>query len=84
MRIVGHLTRYAQRRALGLPSLRMPECRYMMRRGGRTPGECSGTAWSRDTKMVVRVYGRYKPSAEERREWEAIAAAQDAARARGV
>ena len=37
-----------------------------------------------DTTMVVKVYGRYKPSAEERRAWEQIAAAQDAARAKGA
>ena len=37
-----------------------------------------------DTQMVVKVYGRYKPSAVERREWEKTAAAQDAARAPGA
>ena len=35
-----------------------------------------------DTTMVVKVYGRYKPSAEERRAWEKVAAAQDAERAK--
>lgn len=34
-----------------------------------------------DTQMVVKVYGRYKPSETERREWERIAELQDAARA---
>jgi integrase len=33
-----------------------------------------------DTTMVVKVYGRYKPSAEERHSWEEVAAAQDAYR----
>ena len=37
-----------------------------------------------DTTMVVKVYGRYKPSAEERRAWAQIAAAQDSERARGA
>lgn len=33
-----------------------------------------------DTTMVVRVYGRFKPTEQEMTEWERIAAAQDAAR----
>ncbi len=33
-----------------------------------------------DTTMVVRVYGRFKPTEQERTEWERIAAAQDAKR----
>jgi integrase len=33
-----------------------------------------------DTTMVVKVYGRFKPSEQEMTEWERIAAAQDAAR----
>ncbi|HET7584655.1 MAG TPA: site-specific integrase [Gemmatimonadaceae bacterium] len=37
-----------------------------------------------DTQMVVKVYGRYRPSADERREWERIAAAQDVARAQSA
>lgn len=35
-----------------------------------------------DTQMVVKVYGRYKPNETERREWERIAALQDAERAK--
>lgn len=34
-----------------------------------------------DTTMVVRVYGRFKPTEQEMTEWERIAAAQDAQRA---
>jgi hypothetical protein len=34
--------------------------------------------------MVVKVYGRYKPNESERREWERIAALQDAERAKNV
>jgi integrase len=34
-----------------------------------------------DTTMVVRVYGRFKPSEQEMTQWERIAAAQDAKRA---
>lgn len=37
-----------------------------------------------DTTMVVKVYGRYKPNAAERRSWESIASAQDAERAKGA
>jgi integrase len=37
-----------------------------------------------DTSMVVKVYGRYKPSETERREWERIAALQDAERAKAA
>lgn len=36
-----------------------------------------------DTTMVVRVYGRFKPSEEEMRGWERIAAAQEARRGLG-
>jgi integrase len=35
-----------------------------------------------DTQMVEKVYERYKPNESERREWERIAALQDAERAR--
>lgn len=34
-----------------------------------------------DTTMVVRVYGRFKPTEQEMTEWERIAAAQDVTRA---
>jgi hypothetical protein len=34
--------------------------------------------------MVVKVYGRYRPSEDERREWERIAALQDAERAKAA
>lgn len=37
-----------------------------------------------DTQMVVKVYGRYKPSETERREWERIAELQDAERERAA
>jgi hypothetical protein len=34
--------------------------------------------------MVVKVYGRYKPTETERREWERIAALQDEERAKAA
>jgi hypothetical protein len=34
--------------------------------------------------MAVRMYGRYKPSAGERRAWEKIAATQDSERAKSA
>jgi hypothetical protein len=37
-----------------------------------------------DTQMVVKVYGRYKPTETERREWERIAALQDEERAKAA
>jgi integrase len=37
-----------------------------------------------DTQMVVKVYGRYKPTEAERREWERIAELHDAERAKSL
>jgi integrase len=37
-----------------------------------------------DTQMVVKVYGRYRPSETERLEWERIAELQDSERARSA
>jgi len=39
---------------------------------------------TRTPKWVVKVYGRYKPNESERREWERIAALQDAVRAQAA
>jgi len=91
--LFGGMTRWAasdaQRaacKALQIEDYRLHDARhtYAVRaiRAGASFEVVGGQLGHADTTMAVRVYGRFKPTQEEARDWERIAAAQDAERAK--
>jgi hypothetical protein len=69
-------------RALGLVGNRLHDARHhwavRMARAGAPFELIARQLGHKDVAMVAKVYGRFKPDAEERDRWEKIAAARDA------
>jgi integrase len=76
----GHV-HHERLRALGLVGYRLHDARHhwavRMARAGAPFELIARQLGHRDVAMVAKVYGRFKPDAEERDRWERIAAARD-------